>query len=150
MILNKYTKCIIADAAMARSFIYDKSEHAFKADGTLEHEAGKLKEMELQSDNQGRYQKSATWNEGTYEPHTDAKTKELNAFSKQISDHLNREFQNQAFSNLIFIAPGKLQGYCKQNLNKYLLDKTLFIDKHYVNLDEETLKTKLSEIIKTV
>ncbi len=143
-------RIIIANSALAKLFYFDKSNQSLKSETILEHKKSKLKANELKSDEPGRYQKSKSFNEGTYAETTHPKTEESIHFAKELAEILSKEFYKNEFGKLLFIAPGNFQAEFSQAINKQLHDNTKFIDKDYTKLSDSDLIKHVKDLVKDI
>jgi len=143
-------RVVVANAAAAKLFVFDKTNQSLGLTSTREHEESTLKASELRDDEPGRYQKSISPNQGTYAETINPKTEESIYFAKELGEIISKEFYKDDFGKLLFIASGDFQGKFKQEINKQLLNNTKFVDKDYTKLSDMELEEHIKELVRDI
>ncbi len=112
---------ILANSAEAKIYSYHSNNKQLLLLTELTHPKSKLKIHEIVADEAGRYQKSASPNQGTYEPPTDPKTVEAIKFSGELVENILR--LEKKTEKYVIIAPGHFQHFIKDKLGNSLLAK---------------------------
>lgn len=87
----------------------------------INHAENKLKKsVFLTTDRAGHYQADST-SGGSYSPHTDPKTVEIDNFAREIAHTLNQARNQNAYQNLILIASAHMSGLLHQHLDKHVV-----------------------------
>ena len=84
---------------------------------TIDHPENKLKNSEIGTDRPGHYHSSNTAR-GAFTPHANPKEVEIDNFSREIMNVLNKEREKQSYQELIIIAPPHMDGMLFQHINK--------------------------------
>lgn len=96
----------------------------------------------------GRSFDSGGANRHTIEPHHDEKTLEKKHFTHLVAKFLEDEHTAGSYVNLILVAPPKILGLLRQELNKHIKETvTLEIDKDLVSFSLAEIAAKLKEHI---
>lgn len=107
-----------------RIYHYAKRPVELKLVKEITHLEGKLKNADLTSDKSGHYKVDSSAR-GAYSPHTDAKEHEIDNFSREIANELNKERINHEYDELIVIAPPHMDGLLFQHINKHVKDMVI-------------------------
>lgn len=117
-------------------YYYQKNPPTLTLLKELSHPENKLKASEsLTSDKPGRYQTDSAAH-GTYTPHSDPKSVQIDNFSREIANELNLGRNTRAYEKLIIITPPHMNGLLFQHLNKHvkeLVVNTIQKDLHHLS-----------------
>lgn len=107
----------------------------------IKHPENKLRSGEITSDRPGHY-KAGNAAHGAYSPHMEAKEVEIDNFSREIANELDKERMKKEYEEAIIIAPPHMNGLLFQHVNKHVKDLVINnIEKDLIHLtDHELLK----------
>lgn len=113
------TWVIAADSSRARIFQVSASDQHLQEIEDLANPQGRAANRELRTDGYGRYYgKGERQQAHTAPPHVDAVDHEIELFSKEVSQYLDKARTEHRFDKLCLIAPPKFLGLMRQNLSK--------------------------------
>jgi protein required for attachment to host cells len=136
---------VTANSNDCRIYHFDKPHANLTLLSEISHPENKLKNSDLTSDRSGHYQAGGTSGRGAYSPRMDAKEIEIDNFSREIANILNKERNGNEYKKLILIAPSHMSGLLNQHLNKHV--KELIVN--HIQKDLQHLKThELLEFLK--
>lgn len=105
----------------------------------INHPESKLRSGDLTSDKPGHY-KAGQSARGAYSPHTEAKEIEIDKFSREIANELNKERIKNEYDELIIISPPHMNGLLFQHVNKHVKDLVINnIEKDLLHLTDHEL-----------
>lgn len=137
---------VTANSNMCRFYHFDKHEVKIDLLKELTHPTNKLKKSDyLTSDKPGHYNTDGSGG-GSYSPHTDPKTVEIDNFAREIAHELNHGRNSNAYNHLIIITAPHMNGLIFKHLNKHV--KTLVtqeIQKDVMSLAHHELLSFLKE-----
>jgi protein required for attachment to host cells len=141
---------VTANTNNCRIYHYNKHHDNHPAQLTLlselNHPESKLRNGALTSDRSGHYQASSVSGRGAYSPHTEAKENEIDIFSREIAQLLNKERNAKEYDKLILIAPSHMFGLLNQHLDKHVKELiTNHIQKDLQHLKDHELLEFLKE-----
>lgn len=142
MLLSNNNKIgvLVASPTIAKLYIYSKMKNPLELLASKQHEASRKKVTDLIANDKTAYQKSFSYNQGTYEPPTNAKKNEAQRFAEQLSDILNEH--SNSFSSLIVFAPAHFQSLIKNKVSNSVKSKIkCFIDKDYTKQKDDKIKS---------
>lgn len=117
---------------------YDKQHATLSLLKEIKHPELKLKNSDMTSDKPGHYQAGDA--RGAYSPHTDAKHVEIDRFSKEIADELDKGRKDNSYKSLIIITPPHMNGLLFQHLNKHVKELIIHnIQKDLLHLNHRDL-----------
>ena len=113
---------VIANTNTYRIFNYDKNHAKLSLLKEISHPEMRLKASDtLTTDRPGHYQISESAR-GAYSPHMDAKEVEIDNFSREIAEELDKGRKIHAYEKLIIIAPPHMHGLLNHHFNKHVKD----------------------------
>jgi protein required for attachment to host cells len=117
------TWVIAADASHARIFeLGDRKTASVQPIMELTHEQGRAHVREINTDADGRFG-GRDGQSNVSQPAVDAAQHEMDIFSKQVGQYLDRAAQENRYEKLWVLAPPRLLGLIRQNLGKNTLDR---------------------------
>ena len=111
------TWIIVADSARARIFSMDDVRSPLQEVKDMVHPAGRLREQNLGSDQQGRTFDSKGQGRHAKEGDVSIKKQEAINFSKEIAAYLDTECNKNQFEKLVLIAPPEFLGLLRKDLS---------------------------------
>ena len=137
---------LIADGA--RSRVFEKSKHDYAPVEGGEMSGNRLRDSEALTDKPGRAFSSAGSSRHDYEPKTSWHDHQKQEFAREISEFINKAFENKEFEHLVIIAPSKTLGELRNFLNKNVQDKvSAEIHKDITKFTDSQIKDFLSNEI---
>jgi len=109
---------VVADSSRARVFIAESPDGKLQEIETMAHPEGRLHEQALTSDLPGHAMDRSTGGRHAMEESTSPKVQEEIYFSKFVADRLNKAQKTGAMASLFIIAPPKMLGLLRENLDK--------------------------------
>lgn len=145
---------VVANASKLKIFASNHDLHKIDADLTfvqeLDHDAGRLKDCDLEDDRPGRYKTDLSKGGSAYEHKTDAKEVEREHFAREIVSLLQHAKQTEQYEQLIIVAHDHFYGILKSHFD-HLLQDAIYqtILKDYTQLTTADLaKMLLNEVSK--
>ena len=111
---------VTANSNDCRIYHYDRHPAKLPLLSEISHPENKLNTGDLTADRAGHYQAGATSGRGAYSPRMDAKEIEVENFSREIANVLNKERNGNEYKKLILIAPSHMSGLLNQHLDKHV------------------------------
>lgn len=160
---------IVANSSSCRIFSYDKNPEELSAikdalnptDQLLKkfsivkefiHPESRLRDVDLSSDNLGRYKTGPMMQSDSFSPQETIKETEIENFAREIVNEIENGIRLKQFSQLILVAPARMIGILHRNFSTKI--KSLIsheIQKDYNKLNERelvvALKKELNPII---
>lgn len=129
-----------ANTNTCRIYSYDKNHSKLTLLKEIKHPEMRLKTSDsLTTDRPGHYQTSESAR-GAYSPHMDAKEIEIDNFSREIADELDKGRKANLYEKLILISAPHMHGLINHHLNKYVKDMMInSIEKDLIHLNEREL-----------
>jgi len=127
---------VVADSARARVFTRNNQHTQLEEIDNFIHPAGRLREVDQQTDRPGRSFDSFGVGRHAMEPHTDWKKKESEKFSRQLCSYLSEHTAD--FKDLTIVCPPEFMGLLRSHLDESIKDKVVQeLTKNLVHLDKE-------------
>ncbi len=132
---------IVANSNDCRIYNYNKRKDNLTLLKELSHPENRLKTGDfLTTDKPGHYQANATAR-GAYSPHMDPKEVEIDRFSREIADQLDKGRKTNAYEKLIIITEPHMNGLLFQHLNKHVQELVINnIQKDLQKLSDDKLR----------
>jgi protein required for attachment to host cells len=139
---------VTANGNDCRIYHYDRHPAKLTLLNQISHPENKLRSGDLTSDRAGHYQAGGTSGRGAYSPRSDAKEIEVENFSREIANVLNKERSGNEYKKLVLIAPSHMSGLLNQHLNKHVKELIVnHIQKDLQHLKDHELLEYLKENI---
>ena len=138
---------LVCNASKALLYLTDKKypKKPLQFITELTNPKSQLKGIDLVTDRPGRYQKSSVAR-SAYEEPIEPKEKEKDHFAKQLAEHLEGNYKQRLFQQLIIIAPAHFFGLLEKHLANFILASIIrVIQKDYTYLPEIELRTLLQQ-----
>lgn len=130
-----------ANTNTCRIYSYDKNHSKLSLLKEITHPEMRLKTSDfLTTDRPGHYQASGSAR-GAYSPHMDAKEVEIDNFSREITEELDKGRKANLYEKLILISAPHMHGLINQHLNKHV--KALVIN----NIEKDLLHLSEHELV---
>lgn len=111
---------VTANTNTCRFYHFERKGFVLTLLKEFEHPEIKLKKSEhLTTDKPGSYQANGS-KHGSYEAKTDPKDVEIDRFTKEIADELNRARNANAYDGLILVAAPAMMGRLNKHLDKHV------------------------------
>jgi protein required for attachment to host cells len=117
---KKETWILVADAARARVFRFDREEKRLEPAWHEQLVGSKLASRKIGSDRPGRTFDSGGEGRHAKEPPTDPARYEKERFAREVVDRLEDELNRHAFGALVVVAPPQFLGDLRTNLSPQL------------------------------
>lgn len=115
--MNKHTAILVADAARARLFSYNRQDQELTEVHDLSHTQSRLRERDLNSDRPGRVAGGGGSRHGI-EPAQSGVRHEAEIFARELATLLENERREGRFDRLVLMASPKFLGELRQHLGK--------------------------------
>jgi protein required for attachment to host cells len=115
--LTDVTWIVVANKAAARFFKCDRPSEGIHQFHLIEDPLGRLQDKELRTDRPGRGSGVGS-DRHAFSPHEDPEHRVMADFARSIAAHLNHEFAERKFYNLILVGPPKMLSLIQGSLNK--------------------------------
>jgi protein required for attachment to host cells len=137
---------INTNSNLCRIYNYHKVPAKLTLLKELKHPEARAKSSDyLTSDKPGKYI-AADAAHGSYSPHTDPKTVEIEKFSREIAGELDHGRKVNSFEKLIIITPPHMSGLLLNHLDKHVKERvTHKFHKDLLHLSEKELLDYLKE-----
>lgn len=143
------TWIVVANSNLCRIYSVSKNTGELSVVTEMAHPESKLKRSDyLTSDRPGRYQTDYSTG-GSYSQPTDPKEVEIDNFSREIAQELNKGRNDHAYTHLIIITDPHMNGLLTKHLDKHvkeLIKKE--IKKDVVQLPNHELLNFIKESLK--
>lgn len=114
-----------ANANTCRIYNYDKNHSTLSLLKEITHPEMKLKTSDtLTTDRPGHYQTSESAR-AAYSPHMDAKEIEIDNFSREIVEELDKGRKTNSYEKLILIASPHMHGLLNHHLNNHVKERVI-------------------------
>jgi protein required for attachment to host cells len=137
---------INTNSNLCRIYNYHKVPAQLTLLKELKHPEARAKNSAyLTSDKPGKYIAGDSAH-GSYSPHTDPKTVEIEKFSREIASELDHARKVNSFEKLIIITPPQMSGLLLNQLDKHVKERvTHKFQKDLLHLSEKELLDYLKE-----
>jgi protein required for attachment to host cells len=134
------TWIVTANTNTCRIYSYDKNHSKISLLKEIQHPEMRLKTSDtLTSDRPGHYQTNGSAR-GAYSPHTEAKAVEIDNFSREIAEELDKGRKANSYEKLILISAPHMHGLINHHLNKHVKNLVINnIEKDFLHLNEREL-----------
>jgi len=139
----KNDSCVVLlNSAIAKIYSFDKKEKKLTLLSEEVHPSSAAKDYDLVSDELGNYQKTNSYNQGTYSPNKTPKEIEAEKFASILADLI--EEKSSKFKGLYIFSPAKFGHLLSTKLNKSVIDKIISLEhKDYTKLHHDDLEEKI-------
>ena len=110
---------VTANSNQCRIYDYHHKDNQLKLLHEINHPENKLKDSEVLSDRQGRYNTMGSAHGAYSQPHDPANI-HIDNFARQIAQVLDEGRNKQAYQTLILVAPSHMEGLLNEHLNKHV------------------------------
>jgi len=144
------TWILVADSSRARIFLADTPSSPLVELETLTHPPSRQHEQDITSDLPGRQNGRGVngSNRHAIASETEPKRQEAINFARQISQHLNKAFNNNKYRQLIIVAAPTFLGLLRDGLNSPTQRSlTLQLDKNLTRKKPEDIRKHLPEYL---
>lgn len=145
------TWLVTANTNTCRIYHFERKGFVLTLLKEIEHPEIKLKRSEhLTTDQPGKYQSDGS-KHGAYEPKTDPKEVEIETFTREIANELNKARHAQAYEGLILVAAPAMLGRLNKHFDKHvsaLVQKE--IHKDLMKLSHHELEQFIENDIRTL
>jgi protein required for attachment to host cells len=113
------TWIVISNTNTCKIYQYNKVPYNLSLIKEIHHDENRLKDIDITTDKSGHYQNSSS-GQGSFVPQSDPKEVQIDTFSKEIADELDKARNVNAYGHLIIIAAPRMYGFLNQHLNKHV------------------------------
>lgn len=139
------TWIVVSNASRARVFSVNGELPAWTLVRELSHPESRAKGIELSSKEPGRMKQSAGQGRPAMDAVTPLKEVEAEHFAQELAHLLDKEFDHQAYSQLLLVAPPHFLGLLRKRLNGKLTKHLLAsIDKDLTAIEARELPERLA------
>jgi protein required for attachment to host cells len=139
------TWIVVSNASRARVFSVNGATPAWTLVRELEHPASRAKGSELTPTEPGRMKQSAGQGRPAMEAGTPPKEVEAEHFAQELAHLLDKEYDHQAYSQLLLVAPPHFLGLLRKRLNAKLTKHLLAsVDKDLTAIEARDLPERLN------
>ena len=134
-------------ASSTQSYIYEVEKLDYKLVKSLSHTDSRLKNVDLDSDGEGKY-RSDTSGQGQYQAHTTSHEMQHKRFAQEIAAYLDKGRVDHQYQSLIICAEPHFYGLIESSIPKTvhtLIKKA--IQKDYIPLSESERNNVIKGII---
>lgn len=125
--MKKHTTILVADAARARLFSYNRQDRELTETHDLVHPRSRLRERELDSDRPGRHAGGGGSRHGV-DPAESSVHHEVEIFARELGALLEKERRDGHFDRLVLVAPPQFLGELRAQLSEgcaYLVGRSV-------------------------
>lgn len=165
--LHKSTWILVADSQSAKIYQHRKTERVVFMNGSRKHpaceeksehqlvpvhgmvfESETIQNYQLGHDRRGTVHNSASRAHNAYEPHGDIKAELKRRFVQLIAGKLQQAFAKKAFEHLVLVAPAKMVGMLREQLNPEVREQIIAVlPKDLARYEGKTLMTHLQDTL---
>jgi protein required for attachment to host cells len=109
-------RIVVADEREVNFFEGSKADGPLKACGSLHNETAGLKDIELETDREGRRYGQMGHHHGV-DGERSTERHELTLFAKAVAERIDRDRVNHEFAKLVIVAPPRMLGLLRQSLS---------------------------------